>query len=172
MTTLRQGEYIEAWSKALKKKVFQSSIKSFLIFSIILYVLYAFGCFYGIGIIFTKLPKTDPFRIPYLIAMIASGACLLLATLSLMLMNRNKIVTFTPQSIEYKHGKREFCVIWRELIFKPPHHEGGLYKSALLSDGKIFGAIDNLFFQEFDTIIKVIEMAKDIKSTGTIDLNP
>lgn len=154
----------------MKKKVFQSNVKKFLIAMAIMYFIYAIGLYYGVCVVYAKLPKADPLRFPYLIAMTAAGVALFFSTLVILLSNIGKVITLTPQSFEYKQRNKEFKVSWRDLIFKPPDRGKKLYRVALISNGQIFGSIDNIFFTDFETIVKVIDMAKGIKGSGTIEL--
>lgn len=133
-------------------------------------ILYLISLFSGISLVYTKLPDTDTMRFPFLIAMIVLGALVLSSTLVVLFLNTGKIIAFTPTSIEYTQGSREFKVTWRDLVYKPPDRDRTLYRNALISNGKIFGTFDNIFFPEFEMMVKVIEMAKDIKGSGTIEL--
>jgi hypothetical protein len=153
----------------VKQKVFRASLKKYLIMMFFLYALYALVFYYSY-LIYRKIPSFDPFKMPYFYGMIASALVLLLSSLSIIAFNLNKCLIVTPQFLEYKHGGSSFAVTWKDLVFKPPSREGGLYRSAMISDGRRFGSFDTLFFKDFDLMVKVLEVALESKSTKLMDL--
>lgn|GEM_PF-1532741 len=161
---------LRGWSRILKKKEFNSSIKIFILISIAMYGIYALGFLYAYSKVYMKMPKADDFKEPFLWIMIAAGSIIVIATIVVMMLNKGKKISFTPQYLEYKHGKNEFTVSWKELVFKPPQNDKGIYRTALISDGSHFGNFDTLFFPDFDLMIEVIRVAVDSKSTKIMDL--
>ncbi|MDQ7824734.1 MAG: hypothetical protein RDV48_18175 [Candidatus Eremiobacteraeota bacterium] len=151
----------------MKEKKFFASPKRYIVFMVILYVLYTLGLLYGLKV-YHKLPRIDPFKTPLLFALAGAGALLLIGSLSALFLNMKKVVVFTPKNIEYKHGNKEFSVLWRDLTFKISGGERSLYRTAIISDGRNFGTIDNLFFPEYDLMIKVIDKAKEKDDYSTM----
>ncbi len=135
-----------------------------------MYGIYVLGFLYAYNRVYLKMPRADEFKLPFLWIMIGSGALIFIATIVVMLLNRGKKICITPQYLEYKHGSNEFTVIWKDLVFKPPQSEKGIYRSALISDGSHFGSFDTLFFPEFGLMIDVISVAVDSKSTKIMDV--
>jgi len=154
----------------LKKKEFNSSVRTFMLLSVVMYILYGLGFLYAYSNVYLKMPRADDFREPFLWAMIGAGVLIVLATILVVVLNKGKKIVITPQVLEYKHGRNEFTVVWKDLVFKPPLKDKGIYRSALVSDGSHFGGFDTLFFPEFDLMIEVIHVAVDRKSTKIMDI--
>ncbi len=134
---------------------------------LVMYLLFTVVLLYGLAV-YRKIPSFDPMRMPYLYVLMGAGALLLITTLSGLFLNIGKKITITPQSLIYEHGSKYFSVSWKELTFKPPEKEGGIYRSVLISDGKQFGSFDDLFFTEYDFMLEIISMAKDNRSSAVM----
>jgi hypothetical protein len=153
----------------LKQKIFRATVKKYVVIMVLMYLLFGLAFYYGY-LIYKKMPSFDPLKMPYFYGMIAAALVLALSSMSIIFFNLNKCLIVTPDFLEYKHGGSSFAVVWKDLVFKPPAREGGLYRSALISDGRRFGSFDSLFFDEFDLMIKVIDAAVESKSTRIMDL--
>jgi len=134
-----------------------------------MYLLYTVGLLYGLAI-YRRIPPFDTMKMPYLYVLVGAGALLLIASMLGLFVNMGKKITITPQSLIYEHGNKQFSVVWKELIFKPPEKEGGIYRSVLLSDGTQFGSFDDLFFKEYDFMLEIISVAKESKSSAVMNL--
>jgi hypothetical protein len=146
-----------------KHKVYRPGVGKYLLLMGAMYLVYGLGFLYGFAV-YRKIPAFDPMKMPYLYVLAGAGAVLLIFSLLALFLNLNKKITVTPESLIYEHGSKQFNVTWKELVYKAPENERGIYRSTLISDGKQFGSFDNLFFKDYDFILEFIVMAKESKS--------
>ncbi|MFP4499118.1 MAG: hypothetical protein ACLFQV_12990, partial [Vulcanimicrobiota bacterium] len=48
-------------------------------------------------------------------------------------------ITITPNTITYERGKKNFTLLWRDLVYRPPNYKQKMFRYFIISDGRQVG---------------------------------
>lgn len=99
-------------------------------------------------------------RYAFVYAPIAGGIIIILILLVTIISNMFFTLVITPDRIEARKGKKSLSVPWKDLTFVPPVFGKKMLRYFLISDGKVFFRVNEIFFPRFERVVKVIMTAK------------
>ncbi len=161
-----------AANKVAKKKEFKSSLSKFYIASLVVAVVYIIVLI-QVRAVMAQLPPNDELRVIGLIFLIATGLIIFAFIGNIFLTNRTKSIIISPETMEYIHGDTHFEAKWRAVIFTPSSTKSilaSIYQIGVINAGKKHGYVDNLFFDKYDTICKLIELASGTAKNRELEL--
>ena len=77
--------------------------------------------------------------------------------------NQGRKIRITRDALSYEHGKTRFTVRWQMLAFSAPARTKKTMRVLSISDGKNLVRIEEIFFPDFDNIVKHVSEAKSSK---------
>jgi hypothetical protein len=104
-------------------------------------------------------PENQIFKIVFGFVPIGFGAIILIISLWAMIDSMMVKIVITPEFIIAEKGRRKMKSNWQTLAFSPPH-QGKQLRTFSVGDGKELFWITDLFFPNFDLVVKLISTAK------------
>jgi len=155
---------------ARQAKVFKASVMKLLLFSPLPLLMAADLIYFGVKSYFRygflKIEGVMSYNLLFVALPIGFAVILILILLSALLSNLGKKVIITPNFVEYRQWNRSFKGSWKYVSFTPPRPDQKRFRTAVISDGKSFGEINEFFFPNFDLLMEVISYAKEsVKDT-------
>lgn len=108
-------------------------------------------------------PDNQVFKIVFGYVPIGFGAVIIIVALWAMIDSMMVKIMITPDYIIAEKGKRKMKSNWHTLAFAPPH-PGSKLRTFSVGDGKELFWITDLFFPNFDLVVKLISTAKKAAS--------
>lgn len=105
-----------------------------------------------------KVPQMDGSKELLLITSIACGVVIIVSATIGIGANFKKRLLLTPVFCEYKHGKKRFRTLWRDLSFWEAGEMG--YKCIFFNENGIKCYVDSMFFDKYAEISKIANTAK------------
>jgi hypothetical protein len=96
------------------------------------------------------------------------GAAILIVLIVAVKANIGIGVTVSPQAISYSRGDVQFTTSWEMLAFSAPHPSRKFMRVITISNGEELAQLHELFFPQFDKLLKIIS---DAKKTSRSSLN-
>lgn len=104
-------------------------------------------------------PENQVFRIIFGYVPLGFGGVIIIVALWAMIDSMMVKIVITPDYIIAEKGSRKMKSTWQSLAFAPPQ-PGGKIRTFSVGDGKVLFWITDLFFPNFDLVVKLISTAR------------